>query len=237
MNLQFKNAFREGIQQYFSLSLAMIPWAMATAIAMRGAGYSTFETFAINLIVYGATAQLGTMPLVISGAPLWLIAITAVALNLRFLIFSAIIAPAFHDMPKKRRWLAGYLLSDGVVAAFSSKLLGEKNQDVRWGTFLGPSTLNWVMWQLSTWVGLVIGSSLPPDLPIGFMATIALLALVVPMLIKDKSILVGALVSGTLAVLLRNFPLKLGFLLAILIGMTAGVLWENWQTRKPTNAA
>ena len=58
----------------------------------------------MSVLVFAATAQLGALPLIASARPLWLIFLTGLMLNLRFVIFSASIAPVFHAGPGRSAW-------------------------------------------------------------------------------------------------------------------------------------
>ncbi|WP_198019597.1 AzlC family ABC transporter permease [Pseudogulbenkiania sp. MAI-1] len=231
MNERFRQGLKEGFGHYFPFSPGLVPWGLATGIAMLGAGFSPIEAMGMSVIVYGATAQLGTLPLIVSGAPSWLIVVTALVLNLRFLIFSATLAPAFKGVGRWQRWLSGYLLSDGVVAACASRLLTEDNPQRRLGYYLGPSLWNWGVWQVSTLIGIFAANAVPQNWPLAFMATIALLALLISM-VRQKPMLLAALTGGVVAIALRGLPLRMGIFAAILAGMAAGVLAERWQTQK-----
>lgn len=189
----------------------------------------------MSIIVYGATAQLGTLPLLISGASYWLIFCTALILNLRFLIFSATLAPVFSGTRRRVRWLAGYLMSDGVMAAFSARLLAEHDRDKRLGMYFGPSLMNWGIWQLFTMIGILAGASLPGHWPIGFLATISLLTLATPM-VRNIPMVAAAAVTAAVLIVLHALPFRLGFLLAIIAGMLAGYVVEQY-TRKDPHAA
>lgn len=231
MSKSFQVGLKEGFRHYYPFSVGLVPWALATGIAMRGAGFSVVEAMGMSVIVYGATAQLGTLPLIISGAPSWLIVVTALVLNLRFLIFSATIAPAFKGIGRWQRWLSGYLLSDGVVAACASRLLTDEDTTRRFGYYLGPSLWNWGVWQVSTMIGILAADAVPKGLSLEFMATIALLALLIPM-VRQKPMLLAALAGGGAAIALRGLPLRMGIFAAILVGMAAGVVAERRLMRK-----
>ena len=65
-------------------SVGLIPWALVTGMSMVSIGMTPLQAMGMNVIVFAGTAQLGTLPLIAAGAPLWLIVATALALNLRF---------------------------------------------------------------------------------------------------------------------------------------------------------
>ena len=91
----FRAGAREGFRAFLPLSVGLVPWALVTGMSMVGIGMTPLQAMGMNVIVFAGTAQLGTLPLIAAGAPLWLIVATALALNLRFLIFSAAIAQGF----------------------------------------------------------------------------------------------------------------------------------------------
>lgn len=223
------------MRDYTPPAIGLLPWATATGMAMHGAGLSFAESMGMSIIVYGATAQLGTLPLLVSGASYWLIFCTALILNLRFLIFSATLSPVFSGTRRRVRWLAGYLMSDGVMAAFSGRLLAEPDKDKRLGLYFGPSLMNWVIWQFFTMIGILAGAALPGHWPIGFLATISLLTLATPM-VHTMPMAAAAIVTAAVLIVLHTLPFRLGFLLAIIAGMLAGYVVEQY-TRKGRHAA
>jgi predicted branched-subunit amino acid permease len=231
MNESFKQGAREGLRSFLPLSVGLIPWAIVTGVAMRSSGLSALEAVGMNVIVFAGTAQLGALPLLMAGAPLWLIALTTVALNLRFMIFSAAIAPAFRSYALRRRLLSGYLLVDGVFAVCADRMLKCDDPHWRWGCYLAPSVWGWVLWQVFGLVGIVGAGSMPTDWSLEFMATIALLVMLVPMA-ATRPMLVAALVGGLGAVALRGLPLKLGLIAGIVAGIVAGVAAERWMARE-----
>ena len=197
---------------------------------MRSTGFSVLESIGMNLLVFAGTAQLGTLPLIAAGAPLWLIMVTALVLNLRFVIFSAALAPAFAGVPILRRMACGYLLVDGVFAVGAQRMLASDDPDWRLGFFLAPSVYAWLLWQTFVLCGVLGAAAIPRDWSLEFMATIALITLLVP-IASSRPMLVAALVGGLAAVLLRGMPLRLGMIAGILLGIVAGFLAERWQGR------
>ena len=226
------NGFRAGGQAGFvtflPLSVGLVPWALVMGMAMTGAGFTPLQAMGMNLIVFAGTAQLGTLPLIAAEAPLWLIVVTALALNLRFVIFSAAIAPGFRGVATPQRWLAGHLLTDGVFATCLDKMLHTDDPHWRLGYYLAPAVWSWALWQTFALVGIYAAGFIPKQWSLEFMATIALIVLLVPMA-RVRPMLVAALVGGASATLLRNMPLRLGVVAAIVAGIAAGFAAEHWE--------
>lgn len=233
MQSVFREGAREGFRVAFPQSIGLVPWALVTGVAMVSAGFTPLQAMGMNVLVYAGVAQLGTLPLIVAGAPLWLIVVTALVLNLRFLIFSAAIAQGFRGIGAGIRLLCSYLLIDGIFAACLEKMLLQEDRQWRLGYYLAPAAWSWLLWQVFALVGVLAGGSIPKNWSLEFMATIALMVIMVPMA-KMRPMLVAAAVGGGLALLLRGMPLRLGIIVAILGGILAGILAEQWQMkRKP----
>lgn len=228
MHESFRAGAREGFRAYLPLSVGLIPWAMVTGMAMVSVGFTPWQAIGMNVLVFAGTAQLGTLPLIAAGAPLWLIVVTALALNLRFVIFSAAIARTFDGVRMPTRWLAGHLLTDGVFATCLNRLLESKDPKWRLGYYLGPSIWAWALWQSFAMIGIFAAESIPRSWSLEFMATIALIVLLIPMA-KARPMLIAAACGGMSAVLLRGLPLRLGVIAAIVIGIGAGFLAEQFE--------
>lgn len=227
----FRLGAREGFLSFLPMSVGLIPWSLVTGMAMIASGFTPLQAMGMNVIVFAGTAQLGTLPLIAVGAPLWLIVATALALNLRFLIFSAAIAPGFRGVGTPMRWFSGHLLTDGAFANCLQKML--KVDDTRWrlGYFLAPALWTWLLWQVFALIGVFAAGSIPKNWSLEFMASIALLLLLVPMA-KQRPMLVAAAVGGFTAVVLRGMPLRLGLIVGIVAGICAGFAAEHWSGKE-----
>ena len=89
--------------------------------------------------------------------------------------------------------------------------------------YLGAGLALWGGWQLSTAAGVLVGARLPADWPLDFALPLTFIAIVVP-LIRNRTLLAVAAVSGIVALLAAGLPFKLGLLAAALAGMAVG-----WQ--------
>ena len=63
----------------------------------------------MTLLVYAGSSQLAALPLLVAGAPFWVILATGFCVNLRFVVFSLHLRPYLLYMPRWRRLLHGYL--------------------------------------------------------------------------------------------------------------------------------
>jgi predicted branched-subunit amino acid permease len=228
LTAEFRAGAGAGFRAFLPQSIGLIPWGMVTGVAMVGSGLTPVQAMGMNVIVFSGTAQLGTLPLIAAGAPLWLIVATALALNLRFVIFSAGIAGNFQHLRTPARWGIGYLLVDGVFAICLEPMLRNENPQWRLGHYLAPSLWAWALWQVSGLIGILFADAAPQTWSLEFMATIALLVLLLPMA-GTRPMLVAALTGGAVAIALHGLPLRFGLLTGMVAGILAGFAAERWQ--------
>ena len=226
----FTAGVREGFIAFLPVSVGLIPWALVVGMAMTSAGFTPLQAMGMNIIVFAGTAQLGTLPLIADNAPLWLILATGLALNLRFLIFSAAIAQGFRGHANGPRWLSGHLLTDGVFATCVAKMMEVEDKEWRLGYYLAPSVWSWLLWQTFALIGVLAAGSIPKTWSLEFMATIALMVLLIPMA-KMRPMLVAAATGGLTAVVLNGLPLRLGLFAGIFAGIAAGLAADHWHTK------
>jgi predicted branched-subunit amino acid permease len=77
-------------------------WGLVVGIAMVKTGLTVPQALGMTLIVFAGSAQLASLPLIAAHAPIWVIFATALVVNLRFVIFSALLAPHFAHLPWKQ---------------------------------------------------------------------------------------------------------------------------------------
>lgn len=217
-----RRAAIDGARSASALLVGMVPWGMVTGLAMITAGLTPVQALAMSLLVYAGSAQLAILPLFVAGAPLWVMLVTALMINLRYVIYSAVLAPYFGHLSRVWRATLSYLVIDGLFAAFVARHRGRSGGPERHWHFLGGSLFMWTAWQTATAIGIFASASIPRSWSLEFASTLAVIALVIPLL-YDRAVVCGALASGVVAVWARGLPMNLGFVVAIATGIAVGV--------------
>jgi len=91
---------------------------------------------------------------------------------------------------------------------------------------LGAGLALWTSWQISSAVGIFLGTRVPPQWSLDFTLALTFIALVVPAL-EDRASVLAAVVAGATAVLAFGLPYKLGLLTAALVGIVVGLWGEE----------
>jgi len=226
------DSYREGVRSMMPLALAISVWGLVTGVAMVNGGMTVPGALIVTFFVFAGSAQLATLPLLAVGAPLPVVWVTALLVNLRFVIFAAASRRYFVKLPWQQRLLAGYLNGDLGFALFSRKFgdATELGTPEQFGFFYGGATVNWVAWQLSSYVGIIIGGLFPTEWGFELAAALALVAVLIPMANKFPAA-VGILVTGVLAVYTASMPMRLGLVVSVLIGGSVAVAADVWRSR------
>lgn len=224
--------FDEGVRSMAPLSLAIGVWGLVTGVAMVNAGMTMPGAFAVTLFVYAGSAQLATLPLLVAGAPLLVVWATALLVNLRFVIFSAASRSYFVKLPWQQRLVAGYLNGDLGFALFSRRFADdtERGTPEQFGYFYGGAVTNWGAWQVSSYLGILIGGLFPSEWGFELAASLALVAVLIPMANKFPAV-AGIVVTGVLSVFTADMPMKLGLLVSVIAGGMVAVSIDVWRSR------
>jgi 4-azaleucine resistance transporter AzlC len=220
-----------GARAVLPLIPGIIPFALVSAYAAREAGLSVAEALGLSTIVFAGAAQMAFVSLVASGAVAPVILLTVLVINLRMVMYSASLAPHLRSEPGWRRLLMGYVLTDQAFAVSITRF-NESGNGVHKGWFyLGTALPLWIVWQIFTLVGLLLGARLPADWGLEFTVPLVFLVLLVPA-IRDRPSAEAALVGGGVAVMLAGLPYNLGLMVGAVSGIVWGVLAEERRDRR-----
>jgi hypothetical protein len=113
--------FREGMREMSPVAPGIAAWGLMTGVAMVKSGMSVIEAVAMTLLVYAGSSQLAAIPLIVAGAPAWVIWATGFCVNLRFVVFSLHLRPYLMHLPRWRRLVNGFLTADMSYALFTRR--------------------------------------------------------------------------------------------------------------------
>lgn len=228
-DLQEANAAaRSGILAILSAAPANLIWAAVTAVAMVSAGLPVGYVILINLLVYAASAQLTVLSMLMIQAPLLIIWLSAMLVNLRFVIFSAGIKSFFGHLNLPRRLMYGYMNGDINAMIFNFRyrhIAPTKATNEQMAFFIGMGLLNYLVWQLGVLAGSLLASMVPINWGLELAGSLTLLALIIKGL-EHWAGVVGCFFAAICAVSLQVLPYKLWVLVSIVLGVSVALLVE-----------
>lgn len=222
-------AFREAYKACLPTMPGIFAWGMVTGMAMVKTGLTLWQALGMSFFVFAGSAQLASLPLIAANAPVWVVFLSALVVNLRFVIFAAAVAPHFARLPWYKRLWCGYLNTDITMGLFPRRFPADTihHPEGKVGYFCGIGYPNWCSWQSGSVAGILLASRIPQNWGIGFAGTLALLAIAIP-LIVNVAALAGVVVASIIAVAAANLPFRLGLLLAVIAGMVVAMIVDNF---------
>ncbi len=224
--------FFAGARDTFPMLVGAAPFGVIFGTLAIGSGLPVWLTLGMSLLVFGGSSQFVAVSLISSGAALPVIWLTTFVVNLRHALYSATLLPYARELPARWRWALAFWLTDETFAVVENQLRHPTDaKDGSW-YWLGSSLAMYFNWQLWTLVGVVLGQSAPMLATLGLdFAMVATFAAIVAMQLHARPVLFAALVAGTVALLARELPYKLGLMLAAMAGVAAGVMTEKLSER------
>lgn len=225
MSEQYKN-FWAGVRAEFPLLVGVFPFGLIYGALALNSGLSTSAAQMMSSIVFAGTSQFIAAQLFHESAPGFVIVMTIAVVNLRHMLYSASLAPYVASLPTRWKVLLSYLLTDEAYAP--SVLHYEKQGVTRHGHwfFLGAGFALWFIWQVSTALGIFLGSAIPESWSLDFALPLTFIAMVVPVL-KDRPAIAASLSAGAVALLAFSLPYRSGLILAALVGIAVGTFLEE----------
>ena len=213
-----------GIRATLPLVASVAPFGMLFGALGGTAGIPPSVTLLMSPVVFAGSAQFIGMQLMTGGASAVVLLLTTFVVNLRHALYGLSLAPHMTRLSRGWKWLLAYFMTDETYAVAISRYnqdAADPPSNLHW-FYLGSGLTLWSTWQISTLIGLVFGSHIPPSWGLDFAVPLTFIALVVPA-IFDRAAVVAALVGGGMAVLLGGLPLKLGLVAAAFTGILAGM--------------
>jgi predicted branched-subunit amino acid permease len=199
------------------------PFGLVTGVAMVAGGIPPTAAMALSVVVYAGASMLAATQLLAGDAPLAVILLTALFINLRFMMYSASLRQHLAGLPLRWKLAAGYLLADNAFGLSIARFTEHPGMAGKLGYFLGAALPVWLVWQLAVGLGVLLGAGLPAHWRLEFAAPLAFIALTLPLL-RDRAAMAAAVAAAAIGVAAWDLPMRLGLLAAAAAGIAAGML-------------
>src|SRR5450432_1037938 len=151
-------AFFEGVRDMTPVLIGIVPFGMVCGIGAIAAGISPVAALAMSAIMFSGAAQIIASQLLAAGAPLPVIVLSCLVVGLRFLVYSAAMAPYLRPLDHRWRNVLSFVLTDQAFASTIHRFRESDDLRANASYFLGSGALLWVTWGASTLVGVLLGS-------------------------------------------------------------------------------
>jgi len=226
--------FRAGFVEMLPACIGLIPFGLVCGVGAAAAGADLLGALGMSAIIFSGAAQILASQLLAAGAPVAVVILTCAVLGLRFLMYSAAMAPALKTLSAPWQRAISFLLTDQAFAASIRKF--DSHGDPRAGAlhFLGGGMALWSSWQIDNVVGYFAGNVIPSAWSLDFTVPLCFIALLAPTL-RGVPPIVAAATAGVAVLALAGLPMRLNLIAAGLLGIAAGtaaeLMRERWKAR------
>ena len=222
MDSNFK-IFLKGIRDVSPLMIPVVPFGLIFGVLAIDVGFTPIQTMGMSLIVFGGASQIVLLQLFSGGASSLVIISSVGAVNSRHLLYGAVVSEHLSDLILIWKIIISYFLIDQAFAISNEYLKKNKNRN-RYFHLVGGGATCWVIWQSTTFFGIILGASIPEELGLSFAVPLTFLALLVNDFRKLINIFV-IIVSGAVATFGYNYiPFKAYVIVAALSGLFTAII-------------
>jgi len=224
------NDFRAGFAEMLPACVGLVPFGLVCGVGAAAAGATIWGALGMSAIIFSGAAQIIAAQLLAVGAPIAVIVLTCFVAGLRFLMYSAAIAPYLRPLPPRWQQALAFLLTDQAFAAAIRRF--DAGADPRAGGlhFLGAGFALWFFWQITNIVGYFTGNLVPASWSMEFAVPLCFVALIAPHFRNAPTIGAGVM-AGVAVVVLDGLPLRLNLIAAGIVGIVTGTVLELAKDR------
>lgn len=223
-----KSIYRRGLFEALPFVIVVIPFAMLFGVVATEAGLPLSQVMAFSILVVAGASQFAALQFMSENAPVLVVLVSALAVNLRMAMYSASITPHLGGLSLVKRLTVAYFLVDQSYTLANAEYEANPQLSLtqKAAYFAGVSTPICPLWFFFTYLGAILGDSIPTEYGLDFILPIAFLAMVAPAL-RTPAHIAAAAVSIVASLALVWVPLNLGLLVAAVLAMMTGAEIER----------
>ena len=230
MNNKLK-IFLKGIKDVSPLMIPVVPFGIIFGVLAIELGFNGYTTMGMSIIIFGGASQIIFLQLFSAGASSLIILSSVGAVNSRHLLYGAVLSEHLSDLKLSWKIIISYFLVDQAFAVSNSYLKNNNDKNKHFHLF-GAGVTCWTIWQITTFIGIILGSVIPDKLGLTFAIPLTFLALLINDFRKLINVIV-ILVSGIIATLgYQVIPFKAYIIVASLSGLIVAFILTKLMNKK-----
>ena len=222
----------KGILDVSPLMIPVFPFGIIYGVIGMELGIGPYMTVGLSIIIFGGASQIVLLQLFSGGASSLVILSSVGAVNSRHLLYGAVLSEHLSTMKLTWKIILSYVMVDQAFAVSNAYFKKNKKNKNKHYHLLGAGFTCWTIWQISTVLGIVLGSVVPEELGLSFTISLTFLALLIGDFRKFKNIVV-MFISGIVATIGFNaIPFKAYIIVAALSALVIASIITLIETRK-----
>ena len=220
--------FLKGIIDVSPLMIPVVPFGLIFGVLSIDIGFSPIETMGMSLIVFGGASQIVLLQLFSGGASSLVIISSVGAVNSRHLLYGAVVSEHLSGLKLVWKIIISYFLVDQAFARSNEYFKNNEDKN-KYFHLVGGGITCWVIWQTTTFLGIVLGALIPEKLGLSFAVPLTFLALLVNDFRKFINVIV-IIISGLVATFGFNYiPYKAYVIIAGVTALIAAAVLTNFK--------
>ena len=223
--------FKSGSLDIAPHLLSVVPFGIIFGAIGVELGFDPYLVYATSLIIFGGASQIVFVQLLSGGASA-LIAVTSVGvINSRHMLYGAVLSEYLNKLSLIKKLILSYFITDQGFAVSNIYLKKNKEKHYNYYHLIGSGITLWLSWQISTIVGILLGSIVPDELGLKFAIPLTFIAIIVQDLRKIDHVLV-MIVSGISALLFYEIPFRSYIIVAPLVALLFAAIFTKFKLSK-----
>ncbi len=231
MNTKLKNFFM-GIKDTSPLMIPVVPFGIIFGVLAIDLGLTPLTAISMSIIIFGGASQIIFLQLFSAGASSLIILSSVGAVNSRHLLYGTVLSEHLSDLSLTWKIIVSYFLVDQAFAVSNDYFKKNKKDRYKHFHLIGGGLNCWIIWQITTIIGIYLGSIIPEKLGLTFAIPLTFLAL----LVNDFRKLINLIViitSGSIATLgYQIVPFKAYIIVAAAAGLLVAIILTKFIKKK-----
>ncbi|MBD3678760.1 MAG: AzlC family ABC transporter permease [Rhodobacteraceae bacterium] len=206
---------------------------MLFGVVARDAGLEIYQVMVMSVLVIAGASQFTAVALMHEHAPVIIILLASLTVNMRMVMYSAALTPHLGHLPLWQRGVVAYAMVDQCFALSVAKYekAPEMSPATKAAYYFGTLSAAAPVWYAGTFIGAAVGQAIPPVFALEFAVPVCFIAMTAPML-RSLPHVVAALVSVIAAMVFAWMPYNLWLVAAAGLAMIAGAQTEYFIARR-----
>ncbi len=210
--------FLKGSFDVLPLMIPVIPFGIIFGAIGIELGFGPYITYATSIIVFSGASQIVILQLLSAGASSIVTIASSSAVSTRHLLYGAVVSQHLNHLSIYWKIGLSYLLTDQAFAVSNEYFkINNLNKNKHYH-LVGSGFTLWFIWQLTTIIGIILGSIVPEELGLTFTIPLTFLALLVNYL-RNLDHLIVIFLSGVSSIIFFESPFKTYIILSSIIAL------------------
>ncbi len=225
------NIFLKGFFDVLPLLIPVAPFGIILGVIGIELGFSPLVVYATSFIVFSGSAQIVLFQLISAGATPFVTLTSVAVTNSRHFLYGAVVSEYLEELNITWKAILSYFLTDQSFAVSYRYFKQNITVPNKHYHLLGSGLTLWTIWQISTLMGIFLGTIVPEELGLTFAIPLTFLSLIIHEFRKLDHIIV-IFTSGILATLFYDISFKAYIILATSIALVVATIITNKFNKK-----